>query len=148
MPKKNQIKIDISRLDIVEILPKTQIINNFPELNNIDAKIKYNIQLNPLYNFDSNIIKIELGVLIEWEDKGQDLRIGEFAYDFIYEYDKLSDITDPNGNITPEIFLTCSNISYSTLRGIIHAKSATTCLEKALLPIVTGSELMQGLYNT
>jgi hypothetical protein len=147
MVKSKTIKIDISKLQVVEITPKIQTINNLIDLGNaVDAKIKYAIQLNPLYNIEANAIKIELAVVMDIETAEQThQKVGEFSYDFVYEYDALTDITDSKGEISPEVFLTCSNISYSTLRGIIHAKSANTCLEKALLPIVTGDELMRGI---
>lgn len=147
MPKKKPIKIDISKLEVIEIFPKIQVINNLPELiDSEDTRINYGIQLNPLYNLEANAIKIELSVTMDVETESEThFKVGEFSYDFIYEYHDLLDIADSDGDISSEIFLTCSNISYSTLRGIIHAKSATTCLQKALLPIVTGSELMKGI---
>jgi hypothetical protein len=149
MASKKKIKVDISKLEIIEIVPKTQVIKNLPEFNKSESvKIKYGVQLNPLYSLSADLVKIDLTITMSFEkddDNEEVSNVGEFSYDFVYRYENLSELTDSEGDISPEIFLTCSNISYSTLRGIIYAKSANTCIADALIPIVTGSELMDGL---
>jgi hypothetical protein len=149
MPAKKKIKIDISKLEVLDILPKTQVIKNIPDKIQSDStNIKYGIELTPFFRLKGNLIKIDLTVKMSFENdaNNSDLsNVAEFSYDFIYRYTNLKDLQDENNLLSPEIFLTCSNISYSTLRGIIYAKSADTCIANALIPIVTGAELMKGL---
>ena len=149
-PRKNKIKVDISKLEVVDILPKTQLIKNISAKDQAGStNIKYDIKLNPMYSLKGNLIKIDLTVTMSFESNSNSelLDVAEFSYDFIYKYSDLNELKDENGELTPEIFTTCSNISYSTLRGIIYAKSADTCISNALIPIVTGSELTKGMYK-
>ena len=152
MPTKKKIKVDISKLEVLDILPKTQAIQNIPDKIQSDStNIKYDIQLTPFYNLEDNFIKIDLTVKMSFENDENNidlLNVAEFSYDFIYRYNNLNELKDDDNILSPEIFLTCSNISYSTLRGIIYSKSADTCIANALIPIVTGAELMKGLKNT
>lgn len=151
MAAKKKIKVDISKLQVVEIVPKTQLIKNLPKKAQSDStNINYGIQLTPFFSFKGNLIKIDLTITMSFQNDANNadfLNVAEFSYDFIYRYDKLTDLKDTNGDLFPEIFLTCSNISYSTLRGIIYSKSADTCIANALIPIVTGAELMDGLVK-
>jgi hypothetical protein len=151
MAAKKKIKVDISKLQVVEIVPKTQLIKNLPEKTQSDStNIYYGIQLTPYFSFKGNLIKIDLTITMSFQNDANNvdlLNVAEFSYDFIYRYDKLTDLKDEKGDLSPEIFLTCSNISYSTLRGVIYAKSADTCIANALIPIVTGAELMDGLVK-
>jgi len=138
--------IDVSKLSILEVHEKEQSITN-PEINpkkKIDSS--FEISLTPLYNLTDNIIKIELAISIKLEQDGKQYAgVGRFSYDFLYKYENLKDLMDPDGALNPEIFLTCSNISYSTLTGIIYSKSSNTCIDNILLPVVSGSELLAGI---
>ena len=151
MAAKKKIKIDVSKLQVVEIVLKTQVIKNLPENTPSDStNIKYGIELTPFFSFEGNLIKIYLKITMSFQNDENNIDLvnaAEFSYDFIYRYDSLDELKDFEGDLSPEIFLTCVNISYSTMRGIIYAKSADTCIANALIPIVTGSELMKGLVK-
>jgi hypothetical protein len=151
MPSKKKIKVDISKLEILDIISVSQTINSMPDKKQSDStNIKYGIELTPYYSLKENLIKIDLRVTMSFENDKNNidfLNVADFSYGFVYRYKDLKDLQDNNNILSPEIFLTCSNISYSTLRGIIHTKSADTCIANALIPIVTGSELMDGLVT-
>lgn len=149
MSDRKQPKIDISKLSVVRITPKKQSIISDPELGNSnESEAIFSLELTPLFNVDANAIKIELSVVIDLiNDKKEFPRVAEFSFDFHYQYENLSGLLNPDGELISDIFFTCSNISYSTLRGIIFAKSSQTCIEHVLLPVVTGAELVKGLVR-
>ena len=139
-------KIDISKLSVTQIIPKTKSIVNDPILMDIKKPTaSFQLEMTPMFNLDEDAIKIELLVSIDLI-KGKKLhaKVAVFSYDFYYQYNNLKDLLDEEGEIVSEIFLTCSNLSYSTLRGIIYSNSSKTCIENVLLPIVTGTQLMEG----
>lgn len=139
--------IDVSKLEIRGIISKVQNISNIP-LAEIEGSTTatFAIDLNPLYNIEDNAIKIELRVGIDIE-KGNEKypKVAEFLFDFFYHYEGLADTLNNEKDIDAEIFVTCSNISYSTLRGIVYSKAANTCIENILLPVVSGAELVSGI---
>lgn len=140
-------KVDISNLMVREILPKIQLIESitaFEKAEEIEAK--FDIELNPSFSLSNDVIKIELGVTIDLKHKDDEYnKVGIFAFEFLYTYQGLKNLVNKDGIPAPEIFVTCANISYSTLRGIIYAKASNTCLNNILLPIITGDELIKNL---
>jgi hypothetical protein len=146
---KSPSKLEIAKLEISEISTKVQAVrSDFIFASGQSYKAYFEIQLKPLYNLEGNAIKIDLRVDIGFEhESGDHPKVGEFAFEFFYNYSSLSSLLMEDNELDPEIFLVCANISYSTLRGIIYTKSANTCLEKVLLPIVTGAELMKGMHR-
>lgn len=145
--KKN--KVDISRLSIAQISPRLQSIIGNPDLNDLKkADAQFDIELVPMFNLEADAIKIDLSISISLAKKNkQAMKVADFTYDFLYDYRGLRDLQDDEGVLNPEIFLTCANISYSTLRGIIYSKSANTCIENILMPILTGDELTRGVLQ-
>jgi hypothetical protein len=140
-------RLDISNLMVREILPKVQLIENIAAFDkDEDIEAKFDIELNPSFSLSNNVIKIELAVTIDLKHKNDDYdKVGIFAFEFLYTYEGLKELVDEQGIPEPEIFVTCANISYSTLRGIIYAKASNTCLNNILLPIIKGDELMKSM---
>lgn len=147
MSKKESSKIDVSILEIREIYPKKQTINNPSAYSpNDTVTADFSVGLHALYNLEDNVIKIGLDVKIGLEVGNEHFSdTGEFSYDFIYSYRDLKTLLDSDGQLTPEIFVVCASISYSTLRGIILTKASGSSIENILLPVVTGTELLQSL---
>ena len=149
MAKRKPKELNLSKLSITEISPKVQAVrSDFVFEKDSAYNAYFNIQLQPLYNLEAKAIKIELKVDIGFfRDEIDHPKVGEFAFEFIYEYDDMSNLIGDDGELDQQLFVVCANISYSSLRGIIYSISANTCLEQVLLPIVTGAELMKGLTH-
>lgn len=147
MRNSKQKRLDIANLSVREILPKTQHIestNAFDKMENVEAK--FEMELSPSFSLNNDIVKIELSLAIELKhDNGAYDKVANFVFEFLYTYNSLRDLVNEDGIPEPEIFVTCANISYSTLRGIIYAKAANTCLNNILLPIIKGDELMRSI---
>lgn len=142
-------KIDINKLEIKAISLKTTHLQEIPQgYFTADSVATFEVKLNPLFNIDDNVIKIELSLGINVNHNKKPYKnVGVFEYDFLFGYSGLSSLLDSEGKLSPEIFVTCSSISYSTLRGIIYSNTLGTCLENLILPVISGKELINNIKD-
>jgi hypothetical protein len=141
-------KIDTNKIH----LNKVKIAASYLKEENISTEVKSfrsSFNFSSGYNLEKKRIKNTLSVEIKAEklsSPSQTLEAG-YTMDFIFEVDNLEELSTINEDssvaISEHLAATLAGICYSTLRGIVLAKTQGTSLNGILLPVLDPYSLLK-----
>ncbi len=110
---------------------------------------EFSYALNSLHDLERRFVGIELRLSLDGldEEKNSVGVHGHFWLRFTFEVLNLEELLVHDGETTtipPALYLTLLGIAYSTARGLVMAKTASTVLQGVTLPIVDVRELVAG----
>ncbi len=144
-------KFDVSKVHLIGLIPINFSVYNDKE-NPLSSdsieNFEYNFETDVAYNTEEKLfkIKIEAKIEVEADEKWAGNAGADIEYDFIFCVDNFEDFISNNKKnetvIDDLIVVTLTGISFSTMRGLVIARSGGTIIENSIFPVIDPKDLL------
>lgn len=141
-------KIHLLRVDIVSASIENPLEVATKEINDFNFSFGYGIS----FSINEKIVKtdLEINLSTDLEESGHQAK-GKFNLAFLFSVDNFDDLVRLNGKdleVSDELAIALTSISYSTARGVLLTRFQGTIFREFILPVISPGDILSKLDST